>query len=162
MCRVLKARGYEAYDTDDDGLAKWQHIHTGYVHPKSSVKAAQRTPEFLENHSWNVPRQEVEALLARAAAKPIFLCGSLGNEDKLHDLFAAVFALYVDDETLTHRLATRTNNDWGKQPHELAQTLEHHRQAYERHRRLGDIIVDAARPVEEVADDVAARASAFA
>lgn len=157
VCRVLKERRYEAYDTDDDGLARWQHNETGYIHPKSSVKPHQRTAEFIANHSWNVPRQHVQELVARAATKPIFLCGSLGNEDDLHNLFTAVFALHVDDETLKYRLATRTTNDWGKQPHELQQTLSHHHRAYKRHEEKGDVIIDATKPLHEVADSILAR-----
>ena len=157
VCRVLKAKGYEAYDTDDDGLARWQHKQTGYIHPKSSVKAHQRTPEFITEHDWNVPRKHVEELAREAANKPIFLCGSLANEAELHDLFATVFALYVDDETLKHRLATRTTNDWGKQPHELQQTLEHHHEIYKEHEQRKDSIIDASRSLDEVVNDILAR-----
>lgn len=39
----LKNRGIEAYDVDEDGLARWQNNKTRYIHPKSSVKAHQRT-----------------------------------------------------------------------------------------------------------------------
>lgn len=158
VCCALKERGYEAYDTDDDGLAYWQHNTTGYIHPKSSVKSHQRTAEFLAEHSWNVPREDVEELARQATSKPIFICGSLTNEDKLHDLFEKVFALYVDDETLKHRLATRTTNDWGKQPHELQRTLEHHHKAYQSHKQKGDIIIDATRPLNAVVDDILAAA----
>lgn len=158
VCRVLKEKGYEAYDTDDDGLARWQHMQTGYIHPKSSVKPEQRTPEFLNEHSWNVPRQYVEELAHKASDKPIFLCGSLGNESELHDLFTRVFALYVDDETLKHRLATRTTNDWGKQPHELQQTLRHHHEAYKNYDSSNSVIVDATKPLDRVVNDIITQA----
>lgn len=158
VCFALKQRGYEAYDTDDDGLARWQHNQTGYIHPKSSVKPHQRTAEFLAEHSWSVPREHVEELARQASSKPIFICGSLANEDELHDLFEKVFALYVDDETLKHRLATRTTNDWGKQPHELQQTLEDHQKAYKNHEQKGDIIIDATKPLNAVVNDILAKA----
>ena len=58
----LRNRGYQAYDTDEDGLARWQNNKTGYIYPKSTVKASHRTPEFLANHDWNVPREYVEAI----------------------------------------------------------------------------------------------------
>ena len=93
-------------------------------------------------------------LLTSYISGAIFLCGSLGNEAELHDLFKAVFALYVDDKTLIHRLATRTTNDWGKQPHELEQTLKHHHKVYDKHRKLGDFIIDAAQPTERVVDEI--------
>jgi dephospho-CoA kinase len=154
VCRALKGRGYEAYDVDDDGLARWQHNHTGYVHPKSSVKAHQRTAEFIAEHSWNVPREYVEELGRKAVDKVVFICGSITNREQLSDLFSKVFALHVDEETLKHRLATRTGNDWGKQPHELQQTLEMHRSAYDQYQERGDEIIDAAQSVDGVVDDI--------
>ncbi len=152
VCRVLKERGYAAFDIDDDGLARWQHNGTGYIHPKSSVKSEQRTAAFIAEHAWNVPREYLEDLLKSAGDKPLFICGSLGNEDKVRDLFRKIFALYVDDDTLVHRLATRTNNDWGKQHHELEQTLRHHHEIYDKHRRMGDIVIDASKPVNDIVE----------
>jgi dephospho-CoA kinase len=154
VCRALRMRGYEAYDTDDDGYAKWQHNETGYVHPKSSIKEEDRTPEFIKNHSWNVARTDVEDLAERAKDKSIFLCGAMGNEDELRGMFRKVFALYVDDATLQQRLAARQGNHWGKQPHEMQQTLEWQQYVYDKHRRLGSVLIDASQPVDTIVDAI--------
>lgn len=146
----LRERGYEALDTDDDGLARWQHTKTGYIHPKSSVKSWQRTEEFITEHNWNVPREVVEDIAHKAKDKPIFICGTANNIAEIRDLFSATFALVIDEETLLHRLATRTNNDWGKQPHELEQTLAFQKDAMASYESLGYIMVDATQPVEIV------------
>jgi dephospho-CoA kinase len=159
LCKVLKERGYTAYDTDIDRLARWTNLETGYVHPKSSVKAADRTPEFLQAHGWHVPRPQVERIHAEAKGKLGFLCGVLDNLDEVSDLFDGIVALYVDDDTIRHRLATRTDNDWGKQAHELQQTLDNHHASYDRYRAKGAIIVDATQPIGKVMDDVLAAAS---
>jgi dephospho-CoA kinase len=159
VCLELKAKGYEAYDVDVDGFAKWQNLVTGYVHPKSSISAVDRTPEFLSTHGWHVPRKDVEALHAQAAGKLIFLCGDIGNESELHEIFDGIFALYVDDETLKHRLATRTDNDWGKQPHELMRSLEKHHKSYDNYRDLGATIIDATKPIEQVVEDILSEVS---
>lgn len=87
----MKDKGYEAYDTDNDGLARWQNNKTRYIYPKSSVKPEMRTADFIGSHSWNVPREHVEDLARKAEDHPIFVCGSLGNEGELRDLFSAVF-----------------------------------------------------------------------
>jgi shikimate kinase len=150
----LKSRGYEAYDTDDDGFAKWHNDLTGYVHPKSSVKKEDRTEEFLKIHSWKVPRIEIEELATCAKRKIIFLCGVASNEDELRDLFEAVFELTIDDETLINRLTTRTNNDWGKQPQELKKTLESQHNADELYRKHNPILIDATQPVDIVVDTI--------
>lgn len=149
----LKRRGFETYDVDDT-LARWRNTQTGYIHPKSSIQKAHRTPDFLKNHNWIVPRQEVEKLSRHARANPIFVGGAIGNEDELRHLFHTVFALYINDETITHRLKTRTTNDWGKQPHELQLTLKHSASSYKKYERLGDILVDGTLPTNEIADTI--------
>ena len=118
----LRKRGYVAYDTDDDALARWQNTETGYVHPKSSVKAPDRTKDFLKAHAWNVPREYIEQMATENPDKTSFVCGVANNFDQLQDLFSKVFALTIDETTLRHRLLSHSNNDWGKQPHELTQT----------------------------------------
>lgn len=150
----LRNRGYEAYDIDNDAMAKWQHIEDGHIHPKSSVKAHERTPEFLATHSWNVPRNEVEGFRNRATDSAIFICGNLGNLSDLQDLFDGIVALYVDDKTLEHRLLTRTTGDWGKRPNELADTLEKHHTLYNKYRTLGAEIIDTTQPVDQVVETV--------
>lgn len=152
LTSALRERGYTAYDTDDDALARWQHNKTGYIHPKSSVKAHQRTQDFLTNHSWNVPRQVIEQL--DEASKPVFVLGAISNEREVADVFAKIFALYIDDATMTHRLRTRTNNDWGKQEHELAQSLQSNQGALERYKQLGYTIIDAAQPLDAIIADL--------
>lgn len=150
----LRDKGYEAYDIDNDGLARWQHTEEGHIHPKSSVKASERTPDFLATHSWNVPKAEIEALRDQAKGKNIFLTGNMSNLKDVHDLFDGVIALYVDEETLTQRLLTRTTGDWGKRPNELADTLERHRGLYDELRKLGAIVIDSAQPIGTVTESV--------
>lgn len=153
---ALRQRGLDAYDVDVAGpvTAKWHHNTTGYVHPKSSVKQEDRTPEFLANHSWKVPRQEVVDLAAQAGAKHVFIGGSIGNEDELQDLFAQVFALAISDDTLRHRLVTRTNNNWGKSAHELEQSLAINHELAEKYHRYGYTVIDASQPTNTVVAEV--------
>jgi adenylate kinase family enzyme len=152
----LKNRGYGAYDVDEAGpvTAKWHNDATGFVHPKSSVKKQDRTPEFIASHSWKVPRDEVKDLAEQADAKPVFLGGAIANEPEILDLFRAVFALAIDDNTLKRRLEIRTNNDWGKSAHELEYTLKVNRELPDRYRRSGYLVIDANRATGEVVADI--------
>ena len=154
VTKELRARGYDAFDTDDDALARWQHKHTGYIHPKSSVKPEMRTPEFLAAHDWNVPREYIETIAENAHDKPVFILGVANNYNVLRDLFALTLALHIDDETMVQRLQTRTNNNWGKQPHELQQSLDAHQGAEERWHKLGYTIIDATQPLDRVVDHI--------
>jgi adenylate kinase family enzyme len=154
LTKELRGRGYDAYDTDDDALARWQHKQTGYIHPKSSVKAEMRTPEFLAVHDWNVPREYIEKIAESSHGKPVFILGVANNYDALSDLFARTLALHIDDDTMVQRLQTRTNNNWGKQPHELQQSLDAHQGAEERWRSDGYLIIDATQSLDRVVDDI--------
>jgi dephospho-CoA kinase len=153
----LRKKGFIAYDTDDDALARWQNNETGYIHPKSSIKAADRTEKFLSEHSWNVPGEFIENIAKEHIDKTVFICGVANNMDQLRDLFTKVFALTIDETTLRERLANRTNNDWGKQPHELNQTLELQRKALKTHENLGYENIDASQPIEKVVEDILTR-----
>lgn len=154
VVKELKRRGYEAYDTDDDGFAKWQDHETGYIHPKSSVKKADRTEAFLKIHSWVVPRQELKKLWNRAKGNNLFLCGVASNETEIQDLFNIRFELVIDDKTLKQRLLTRTSNDWGKQPHELQHTLEVQSTLSKTLKNTDKIVIDATQSVTIVVDEI--------
>ncbi|HYH36530.1 MAG TPA: AAA family ATPase [Candidatus Saccharimonadales bacterium] len=110
VCAELKLRGYEAYDGDEDHLAKWYDRKTGRAAAKEVEEC---TPEFLQVHSRDISRGTVARLASKAHGKLVFLCGDPENEAELQDLFTKTFALVVNEDVLRHRLATRTNNDWG-------------------------------------------------
>ncbi len=150
VCNELHARGFEAYDGDYDHLAKWYNNSTG----KPVADHHERTPEFLQTHSRNIPRHLIEDLAAQAADKPIFLCADPENEDELQDLFAQTFALVADEKTRLYRLATRTNNVWGRLSHERARDAANKPVAEERRRKYGYTIVDADVPVEQAVDQI--------
>jgi hypothetical protein len=152
ICNELRSLGIAAYDVDEDGLAKWQHNTTRFIHPKSSVSPHQRTPEFLEQHSWNVPREDIEALAKQASDRPVFMCGVIGNEDEVYDLFRTVYVLYLDDAALEQRLRERPGDEhvWGKQAHERELTLGWNDHFHKKHVALGNIMIDAGQPISEV------------
>jgi dephospho-CoA kinase len=151
----LKMQGYEAYATDEDGLAAWYDKVTGEEYP-GYPSSDERTPEFSQRFAWMMSRAGVAQLATDAAERPVYLCGAVANELELLDLFAVVITLDVDVETLRRRLASRTNNDFGKSAHELAQIISWHADDFAAYRRTGHIIVDAARPIDEVVRDVLA------
>lgn len=154
VCKELKKEGYVAYDVDNDGLARWTNLDTGYIHPKSSVKPEARTPEFIKTHGWFVPRSIVEEVHQESEGKLGFICGALDNYDDLHDLFNGIIALYVDDDTIKSRLSTRPPREWGTQEHELKQTLERHHTIYDKWKVMGAIVVNSSNPLEQVVSDV--------
>lgn len=150
----LKNRGFEAYDVEEDGLARRQNKITGYIHPKSSVKEHQHTQEFLDTYSWIIPREYMEELAKKAKNKNVYLCGVFSNERDLSDLFDKVIALNIDRETLIHRLRTRTNNNFGKSEHELAHVIEWHKGVNKYYKEAGYIIIDSNRPLKQIIEKI--------
>lgn len=147
----LKARGYESYDGDEDHLAGWYNNGTGLP---VEVSIEDCTPEFLLNHSRDIPRTVVEKLAVKARGKSVFLCGDPENEDELRDLFLKIFALVASEETLKRRIATRTNNKWGKLPHELAYSLAFKQKWDIMRKKFGYTNVNAARPTKVIVDQI--------
>lgn len=154
VCKELKRRGYEAYDADKDGVAFFYNNETGKAITKK-IAPKDRTPEWRAKHTWKAKREDVKKLAREAKDKLIFLCGVTSNDaDELWDLFDQVFALTIDEATLRHRVTSRTNNDFGKNPNELADLLRWQRTASEGYKKLGAILIDAAKPLDEVADEI--------
>lgn len=149
----LRRRGFEVHDFDDI-LARWRNDETGYVHPKSSVKAPQRTPDFLKNHSWVVPRDELVSAIKQCHEDNIFFAGLASNLSEIVDLFDKVFALDVSDSELKKRINERDNNDWGKSPEELKQTLSRQSALRKSYRDSGFTIIDASQATDLITGNI--------
>ncbi len=151
--KELQKRGYEAYDTDDEGITTWRHKTTGEQVERPEDENS-RTADWYDQHEWHMSRQKVEELAVRAKNTPIFLCGSPSNADDMRDLYSTVVCLVLDKATLQQRIAKRTDHDFGKAPDELANILGWHDSFQERYRNQGAVMVDAGRPIEEIVDSI--------
>lgn len=72
------------------------------------------------------------------------------------DLFDLVLCLVVDDETLRHRLESRTDNDFGKDPAVRDAVLGWNATSAQNYKRFGATLIDATQPLNNVVDDVLA------
>ncbi len=159
LCELLQARGHIAFDTDDDGYSGWVSRTSGEVidDPPYPVPTG-----WLDRFGWVIQRERVAQQARTSSGDVAFLCGSAENEADVRDLFDLIVCLVIDDDTLRHRLATRTTNAFGRNPEELAAAVECNngmRLAYE---SLGAVIIDARQPLEAVADLVLDAARRFA
>jgi len=149
----LKRRGFEAYGTDEDDLAGFYHLETGKK-TSPNLTAKERTEKWRKYHEWKVPTEKVEALRLNAHSKPIFLCGVVANDADFWSKFAQVFCLYLPSEETKHRIENRTNNDFGKNAHELASILEWASYSKTQYKKLGAVLIDATLPVKKVTDEI--------
>lgn len=153
----LQARGYHARGVDEDGYADWinRAIGTPGEFPTDD--------QDLDFHAWYQANEwvlsaERIAALSREAARlrtPVFLCGTASGDDTVWHLFEKVLALVADVATLKQRIATRTNK-FGKAPDELAAILRWHTGYETVYRGFGAVVIDAARPLNQVVDEILA------
>jgi uridine kinase len=151
VCEQLEARGHIALDADGDGFSRWIDRDTGEVvaDPPDPVPAG-----WLDRYGWAIVRERVEALAEESRSHVAFLCGSAENEADVRDLFDLVVCLVIDEDTLRHRLATRTTNTFGQHPEELAAALKWNPRMRAIYERRGASIIDASQPLTEVVDRV--------
>ncbi|MEU3341314.1 AAA family ATPase [Streptomyces sp. NPDC006668] len=151
VCGVLRARGYVAFDADEDGFCRWVDRSNGEV----VMDPPYPVPEgWLERYGWMIIRERVEALVEESRSRTAFLCGSAENEADVRELFDVTVCLVIDEDTVRHRLATRTTNAFGQHPEELAAALEWNPRMRAIYESLGATVIDASKPVSEVVDSV--------
>ena len=127
----LERRGHHAIEADE---------HFGYY----------EDPTAPVNLKWDKAR--VERTLSDLEKEISFVCGGSMNDHEFVHHFGKIFKLYADDETLRRRLVAREK--FQDKPEELEALLAWNR--YEAS-HPDAIIIDAARPVEEVVDDILAQ-----
>lgn len=132
VCAELHDRGYKSIDADHD---------FGY---QNGV-------------DWLWDEAKVEGAISNTSDEMIFICGSASNRDKYIPQFSKVFILYIDDQTLQHRLLNRTNNNFGKDPDILARQIERNQGLREYSVKRGRIVIDATQPLKKVVDDILLR-----
>lgn len=131
VCIELQNRGYRAIDAD-------------------------RIFGYQDDADWLWDEEKVERILDDNSDE-VFICGSASNRDKYISKFDKVFILYVDDQTLRHRLLNRTNNNFGKNLDVLTRQIERNQGVKEYSIKRGRVVVDATQPVKDVVDDILAQ-----
>jgi len=151
VCGVLRERGYVALDADEDGFSRWIDRASGkaVMDPPYPVPGG-----WLDRYGWAIVRERVVTLVEESRSRIAFLCGSAENEADVLDLFDLIVCLVIDEDTLRHRLATRTTNAFGQHPEELAAALKWNPRMRAIYESRGATIIDASTPVTEVVDSV--------
>ena len=103
--RALAARGHRTVDTDTDAWSRWV-----------------RLPDGTRDWVWRA--EAIAALLAGHRGGHLFVAGCRSNQGEFYDRFEHVVLLSAPAEVLLARVAARTDNPYGKAPHERAAILE--------------------------------------
>lgn len=143
---ALRRRGFRSYDTDLDGLSRWYRGDHPVPPPGPSVHDS-----WYAEHVLRLPPAVVREIGQRATGLT-FVCGTVGNEGEIWDLFDAVVSLSLDEASIRRRLATRPLGAFGSTPDDVRRILGWAATIDEDNSRYGALLVDASGPVDEVVE----------
>lgn len=106
-----------------------------------------------ETGDWIWREPLVEDLLAEDH-ELLFVSGCPSNQVTFYPDFDLIILLSAPADVLTHRLQTRTTNDYGKSPEELAEVLGYLKTVEPRLRKVAEHEIDTRAPLEEVVAEV--------
>jgi len=148
LARALTTRGVNAIDLDE--ISHWENKETKEV----VGWEAGANEEWMSNHAWVCDMSKLKEGLA--LAEHSVLCGHASNQDEYMALFDKTFVLNCLAETIMHRLATRTDNDFGKHPDDLARILNWNKGFTDWMVGKGAAILDGEKPLNDLVDEIIA------
>jgi shikimate kinase len=141
----LAARGCKAVDTDYGG---WSELVD--VPANSGVTGVGAGKDWL----WREDR--IALLLSTEDADVLFISGGASNQGKFYAQFDHIVLLVAPTTVMKERLATRTNNPYGKSPDEVARVLALKETIEPILRRVADVEIDTSVPLDQVVEEVIA------
>ncbi len=123
----LRARGHRAVDMDEPG---WS--------------------EHAPDGDWVWREDRARELLALEEGEALFVSGCATNQVLFYPQFDAIVLLSAPAEVLIERLATRTNNPYGKRPEEVAAVLGYLETVEPLLRRGATCEIDTRTPLDQV------------
>jgi hypothetical protein len=140
VTQELARLGYMAVDADCDTYSKWVD--------------APNTPDLgsspvLPGRDWVWREDKIRELLQGTQRVNLILSGCAANMGSFVPMFEHVVLLACPAAVMIRRLATRTGNDYGKQPHELERILALKESIEPRLRKLSTLELDTSKPLAE-------------
>jgi dephospho-CoA kinase len=143
VIKELAARGYKAVDADHNGLSELVSI------PASSDRSG-----LGAEQDWIWREDRIADLLSTEDAELLFLSGTASNQVKFYGRFDHIVLLTAPSSVMTERLASRTNNPYGKDPAELARVLALKETVEPLLRRVANLEIDTSVPVDAVVEKI--------
>ncbi len=137
----LAARGYKAVDADGDEFSQWVEV-TGDA--GTSVSAVDG------NRDWVWREERMQALLSTEDTDVLFVSGCAENMPKFFPQFDLIVLLSAPASVIVERLRTRSSNQYGKRPDEVARVLSLVGSVEPLLRRAAGYEIDSSVPLEEV------------
>lgn len=155
VAKELAKRGYEAFDTEHDGVSAWYNKDTN-ERVAEFGQVPERTEAWFNQHEWRISIEWVTNTAKNAGDKQIFLCGGGANEVDVRVLCKNVIWLKTNEETIRKRVRNPRDHSYGTKPHELAAAIQDNLIKEQEYCAFGATIIDATRPIDEVVEAVIA------
>jgi dephospho-CoA kinase len=134
----LAARGFHAVDADDPAFSEVVGV------PEETLTGLGSGTDWV----WREDR--IANLLSSHDEGTLFVSGTSPNQGTFYSQFDHVVLLVAPPALIAERLATRTTNDFGKIPDELARVLQLQEDVEPLLRRGADLELDTSAPLDEV------------
>jgi dephospho-CoA kinase len=154
ICDELKNLGYKAFSIEDiDGLFTMVDKKTG----KRFKNYDNDNFEMVKQADWICDKKKLQRLMRKNSDGIVFYNGTASNLDDLLPLFDKIFLLKVSQKILRERLSTRTSNDFARTAEVQKWVFSWKKWWEDRIKEKGAIVIDASRPLREVANDIIER-----
>ena len=124
---ALRRLGYRAVDSDYDGLS-----------------------ELAADGEWRWNEQRMQELLSTEDSDVLFVSGTSDNMGRFLPQFDLVVLLSAPAEVMVRRLATRTNNPYGREAEQVAESLQYKETVEPLLRGIATIEIDTTPPLDQV------------
>lgn len=138
----LASRGYRAIDADDEAYSHEVEAPPGEL------------TGLGPGRDWVWREDRIAALLSADDADPLFLSGCSPNQGKFYPRLHHVVLLTAPASVIVQRLATRTDNPFGKRPDEVERVLRLKESVEPLLRTRATAVVDTGVPLDEVVEAV--------
>jgi dephospho-CoA kinase len=129
---ALAARGYKAVDTDWD--PEWE--------------------EITRDGEWIWREDRIQSLLDQEDSDYLFISACVSNQGQFYGRFDQIILLSAPRSTMVQRLATRTNNPYGKRPEEVNDVLRYKETIEPLLRRGATAEIVTSMPLSDVVDQI--------
>ncbi|HEU5228926.1 MAG TPA: AAA family ATPase [Ktedonobacteraceae bacterium] len=141
VIRELASHGYKAVDADGDTFSQWVEV-IGEENAEVALVDG--------NKDWVWREDCIQDLLSTEDADVLFVSGCAENMPKFFPQFDLIVLLSAPASVIVERLRTRTDNQYGKRPDEVARVLSLVESIEPRLRRVAGYEIDTSIPLEEV------------
>ena len=137
----LVARGYKAVDADRNEFSQWVEVEGSSDAEVAPVDG---------NRDWMWREDRMQDLLSTEDTDVLFVSGCAENMPRFFPQFDLIILLSAPASVIVQRLQTRTTNQYGKRPDEVARVLRLVERVEPRLRRAAGYEINTNAPLEEV------------